>query len=196
MIRRRLLLTAAAAATLATGLAACGDKAKDAPAAATPQAKLSPKDSYEMASKGHGFSTGAVMAANTVYVFFDPACPHCAVLWANSQPLQNRLKFVWMPVALLGMGSLAQGATILHAADPVKAMAENEASVKVKGGGITASQGLTDAQLGKVQANTDLFMKMGAESVPFIVYKNGRTGEFGSLAGSVPTDQLAAMAGV
>lgn len=193
--RRQLLLTAVAAASGSLGLAACSDKPADAPPPA-PAAKPAAKDAYEMAAKGSGFTVGAVMAANTVYVFFDPQCPHCAALWQNAQPLLNRLKMVWIPVGLLGKGSIPQGATILHAPDPVKAMAENEASIMTKGGGITARQDLGDAQLGKVRANTDLFTQMGADSVPFVVYKNARTGEFGSVSGSMSTDQLAGLVGL
>ena len=55
---------------------------------------------------------------------------------------------------------------------------------------------LSDDVLAKVKANTDLFNKIGEESVPLIVYKNGRTGEYGTHAGAVSTEQLAAMAGI
>ena len=63
-------------------------------------------------------------------------------------------------------------------------------------GGITVNPSLGEDVLGKVKANTDLFNRIGAESVPLIVYKNGRTGEYGTHAGAVSTDELAAMAGV
>jgi thiol:disulfide interchange protein DsbG len=66
---------------LQSTLAACGDKA-GAPAPAAPAAKPGAKASYDLATQGHGFATGALMAANTVYVFFDPTCPHCATLIA------------------------------------------------------------------------------------------------------------------
>jgi thiol:disulfide interchange protein DsbG len=201
--RRRFVFTApAAAAALATlGLAACSDKRGEsataaATAASAPAAAPSARTSYELASKGHGFTVGPMMAANTVYVFFDTTCPHCAALWAASRPLLNRLKMVWMPVGLLRHASTLQGATILAAADPSAAMAENEASVLNHGAGITANTNLSDEVLAKVKANTDLFMKLGADSVPLIVYRNAKTGEYGSYAGSVQTGQLAAMAGV
>jgi thiol:disulfide interchange protein DsbG len=62
------------------------------------------------------------MAANTIYVFFDATCPHCARLWADSQVLHNRLKMVWIPVGLL-RGGAEHGAVIMAASDPVAAMA-------------------------------------------------------------------------
>ena len=198
MNRRRLLLTPLALSVAAV-LAACSDKAAEPAAAPTPPAAAKPGagEAYDLAAKqGHGFTIGALMAANTVYVFFDPQCPHCAQLWAASKPLLNRLKMVWMPISLLGSRSAPQGATILSAPDPVAAMNENEMSVIDRKGGIAARDGLGEAELAKVKANTELFQKLGAESVPFIVYRNAANGSFGSHAGTVPAEQLAAMVGL
>jgi thiol:disulfide interchange protein DsbG len=137
-----------------------------------------------------------MMAANTVYVFFDPTCPHCAALWTSAKPLAARLKVVWIPIGYLQRSSAPQGATILAAPDPAAAMSENEASVLERKGGIAVSSALPDAVLDKVKTNTELFRKFGEDSVPLIVFKNGRTGEFGTHAGAVSTDELAAMAGL
>lgn len=191
MQRRHLLLTLAAA------LAACSKNDAAAPAAAAPAAaKPSPADAYALASTGHGFTVGSMMAANTVYVFFDTTCPHCAELWKSSQPLLNRLKIVWMPVGLLRPQSGPQGATILAAADPVAAMNENETSVLARGGGITAAASIPDEISAKVKANTEIFNKLGAESVPLIVYKNAGTGQAGQHAGALDTAGLARLVGL
>jgi thiol:disulfide interchange protein DsbG len=195
MIHRRFVLIFAAAALAAMTLPACSDKSSKAPD--TPAAKLTPRQAYELAASGsHGFTVGQLMAANTVYVFFDPACPHCAALWASSKPLLTKLKIVWIPIGLLQRSSGPQGATILSAADPVAAMTENETSVIERRGGISVSSSLSDEVLAKVKANTELFAKLGAESVPFIMMKNAKTGEYQTHAGSMQTDELAAMAGV
>jgi len=198
LIRRCFVLGGAAALA---GLSACSDKAAESSAgagaaASSAAAKPSARESYELASQGHGFTMGSVMAANTVYVFFDATCPHCAALWASSKPLLTKLKMVWMPIGLLHRSSAPQGATILSAADPAAAMAENEASVLERKGGISVSPTLSDEVLAKVKANTDLFSKLGADSVPLIVFKNAKTGQYGSFSGSLQTDQLAAMVGV
>ena len=197
MNRRRIILTAMASALAAVSVTACGDRqSTDAAAAAPAPAKTSPREAYELAAQASGFTVGPMMAANTVYVFFDATCPHCAALWASSKPLLSKLKMVWIPIGLLQRSSAPQGATILSAPDPTAAMAENEASVLERKGGITVSRSLGDDVLAKVKANTDLFTKLGADSVPFIVYKNAKTGEYGSVTGSVDTGQLAAMAGL
>jgi thiol:disulfide interchange protein DsbG len=198
--RRRFVLTTTGAAVAALALAACSDKTPGDATAATPAtppaAKMPAREAYEAAAGASGFTVGAMMAANTVYVFFDPTCPHCAALWMNAKPLATRLKVVWVPVGFLQRSSAPQGATILSASDPAAAMAENEASVLEHRGGITVAPTLPDAVLDKVKANTELFRRFGEDSVPLIVFKNGRTGEFGTHAGAVSTEQLAAMAGL
>ena len=149
-----------------------------------------------MAAGGNGFAVGPVMAANTVYVFFDPTCPHCAALWEHAKPLAHRVKMVWIPVGWLQRSSEPQAATILSAPDPIAAMTENEASVQQRAGGIAVNRALSDEAVAKVKANTDLFKRIGEESVPLIVYRNGKTGQYGTVAGAEPTEQLAAMVGV
>lgn len=193
-MQRRPLVLGLATLTLAP-LAACSKKDQAAPAAA-PARKLSALEAYALAAKGSGFTIGAVMAANTVYVFFDTTCPHCAELWNASQPLLNKLKMVWLPIGLLRPSSLPQGATILSAADPAKAMSENEASVLQRGGGISVPSSLPDEVVAKVKANTELFRQLDAESVPLIVYRNAQTGQHGMHAGALDTASLAALAGV
>lgn len=193
-MQRRPLVLGLATLALAP-LAACSKKDEAAPAAA-PARKLSALEAYALAAKGSGFTIGAVMAANTVYVFFDTACPHCAELWNASQPLLNKLKMVWMPIGLLRPSSGPQGATILSAADPAKAMSENEASVLQRGGGISVPSSLPDEVVAKVKANTELFRQLDAESVPLIVYRNAQTGQHGMHAGALDTASLAALAGV
>jgi thiol:disulfide interchange protein DsbG len=175
-------------------LIACSETSTSEAQAASP--KLSAQEAHALAKTGHGFSIGAVMAANTVYVFFDTTCPHCAHLWTNAQPLLGRLKMVWMPIGLLRPQSLPQGATILVAPDPVAAMNVNEQSLLNRGGGITANPSLPDEVLAKVKANTEIFRKLGADSVPLIVFRNGKSGEYGQMTGALETAQLAAIAGL
>jgi thiol:disulfide interchange protein DsbG len=164
-----------------------------APSASEPAA---PQNAYTLAATGHGFTTGPIMSAHTVYVFFDTTCPHCAHLWQNAQALGTQLKIVWMPIGLLRPQSLPQGATILGAADPAAKMAENEASVVNHGNGITATVSPDDAVVAKVKANTELFNKFNADSVPLIVFRNAKTGEVGQHAGAVDAAQLLAFAGL
>ncbi len=200
MTSRRSLTLALGAIALSplAALTACSKNDPAAsPAAAAPSGrKPNGIEAYAIAQRGSGFGVGAMMAANTVYVFFDPTCPHCAELWQASQPLLGRLKMVWMPIGLLRPQSGPQGAAILSAPDPVKAMNEHEASVLQRGGGISVPSGLSDEVLQKVKDNTELFRQLQAESVPLIVYRNAQSGQHGMHAGALDTAALAALAGV
>ena len=144
----------------------------------------------------HGFTVGTVMAANTAYVFFDTTCPHCAHLWQAAQPLLGQLKMVWIPIGLLRPQSGPQGVAILGAADPAAAMKENEASVITGGAGITASGTPDPVLLEKVQANTELFKRLGADSVPLLLFRNAKTGQAGRQEGALETAALAALLGL
>ena len=190
-MNRRQFSLAPAAALAAFAFTACTERS----AQAAP-AKLPGKQAYELAATGNGFTIGPVMAANTVYVFFDTTCPHCAHLWESARPLLGKLKMVWMPVGYLRPQSTTQGATILSAADPVAAMTENETRLMARQGGISVPANLSEAALAKVKANTEIFGKLGSDSVPLIVFRNARTGEFGTETGAASTDQLAAMVGL
>jgi thiol:disulfide interchange protein DsbG len=168
----------------------------DATAPASAAAPAAAQNLYTLAAGGSGFSVGPMMSAHTVYVFFDPTCPHCAHLWANSQSVTKQLKIVWIPIGFLRPQSLPMAATILAAKDPVAAMTENETSVAGGGRGIAPAATLDEAAAAKVKANTELFNRFNAESVPLIVFRNGKTGEVGQHAGAVEGAQLLAFAGL
>lgn len=148
-----------------------------------------------VAAQAKGFTAGSLMAANTVYVFFDPQCPHCGRLWEASLPLQKKVKFVWIPVGIINASSTAQGAALLSAANPVELMSEHEASLLAGKGGISASASATTAVEQAIKANTQLLNSFGAESVPFIVAQNPTNGQTVSREGSMSTAALAEFLG-
>ena len=184
---RALLLPALAA--LALGLAGCKDSPKPEQASAAKAA--SEGVSVEaLAAEAKGFSVGPAMAARTVYVFFDPQCPHCAALWMAAKPLKSQARFVWIPVGLLNPTSTTQGAALLAAADPATAMDQHEASMAAKQGGITP-QGDIETQRAQVAANTALMNRYGFGGVPVIVGKHAATGALVVKEGALPTPELA-----
>lgn len=182
----------AAISCVALLLGACSQK--DTPSAAKPAKQE--VSVQAVAAQAKGFTVGAVMSANTVYVFFDPQCPHCGHLWQASTPLHKKAKFVWIPVAWINASSLSQGAALLTAANPLDLMTEHEASLLAGKGGISAPSGVgSDIEL-SIKANTKLLNGLGAESVPFIVVKNARTGETISRDGAMTTADLANFIGI
>jgi thiol:disulfide interchange protein DsbG len=92
--------------------------------------------------------------------------------------------------------SAKQGATILAAADPKAAMTENETRLMNRQGGITVDPNLPEAALNKVKANTAIFEKLGANSVPLVLFRNARSGTYAARSGSAETVQLVAMFGL
>ncbi|WP_210545903.1 thioredoxin fold domain-containing protein [Rhodoferax sp. PAMC 29310] len=178
------------AATLA--LAACSPQDT-----ATSAVAAKPAQPFEaVAAQGKGFTAGSMMSANAVYVLFDPQCPHCGHLWQASLPLQSKVKFVWIPVAIMNAKSAPQGAALLAAADPVNAMTEHEQSILAGTGGSSASANIPDELAQSIKANTALFNSLGVESVPYVLAKNLRTGQLVSRNGAMDTAALAEFIGL
>ncbi|MFW2355455.1 DsbC family protein [Hydrogenophaga sp.] len=149
-----------------------------------------------LAAQGKGFTAGALMSANPVYVLFDPQCPHCSHLWEASLPLHSKVKFVWLPVSLLNARSTPQGAAIMTAANPVEAMTAHEKSLLAGQGGTSASASIAPEVEAAIKANTVLLDRLGATSVPYVVGKNQRTGEVVTSAGSLSTEALGNLLGL
>ncbi len=180
-------------AALVLGLSACSpqDSADDK----TPMAK--PALPYEaVAAQGTGFTAGAMMSANAVYVLFDPQCPHCGHLWEASVPLHSKVKWVWIPVAFINAKSGPQGAALLSAGNPAVLMAEHEKSILAGGGGVSAIAAAPMEINKAIKKNTQLFNSLGVESVPYIVAKNLRTGQVVTHTGALSTAALAEFLGV
>lgn len=194
MITRRLSL--ALLATSALGLMACSkeDAASGQPAAA---ALIDPAQAYDTVSReAKGFTAGAMMSAHTVYVLFDPQCPHCSHLWESSLPLQTKVKFVWAPVAIIGPKSLPQGAALMQAANPVETMTAHEKSLLAGQGGMSASASIPAEVEATIKANTALLDRLGADSVPFIVARHAGSGQVITRAGSMDTAGLSSWLGM
>jgi thiol:disulfide interchange protein DsbG len=152
---------------------------------------------YEtIAAQAKGFTAGALMSANTVYVMFDPQCPHCGHLWEASAPLQSRVKFVWVPVSIINAKSRTQGAALLAASNPVEAMTAHEKSILAGGGGMSASSDVPPEIEQAIKTNTSLFNGLGADSVPYILARHAKTGLVVSNAGAMDTQALAVFIGV
>jgi thiol:disulfide interchange protein DsbG len=146
-------------------------------------------------AQAKGFSVGVPMSARTVYVFFDPQCPHCTALWEAAKPLKNQIRFLWIPVGILNPSSAAQGATILATHDPEAAMDAHEASMKANAGGISASRDI-EVQKAAVTQNTQLLNRFGFASIPTIVATHAQTGATITNEGAMSTTALASFLGL
>jgi thiol:disulfide interchange protein DsbG len=194
MTTRRLALSLLVATPL--WLAACSKTPDDAAGAPAASSIETPQAFDALAAEAKGFTAGALMSTQTVYVLFDPQCPHCSHLWEASLPLHSKLKFVWAPVALLGPKSLPQGAALMQAANPVEAMTAHEKSLLAGQGGSAASASIPADIEAAIKANTLLLNRLGAESVPYIVARNATSGLVVAKAGSMDTAALAEFLGL
>jgi thiol:disulfide interchange protein DsbG len=149
-----------------------------------------------VSAQAKGFAVGALMSTNIVYVFFDPQCPHCGHLWEASAPLHKKVKFVWIPVRMINATSLAQGAAIMSAANPGALMTEHEASLLAGKGGISASSSISAETEQAINTNTQMLNSFGAESVPFVVARNQKTGQTVSREGALTTADLTEFLGL
>lgn len=198
-LRRSLLLAALAAPGLM--LAACGQantpsaSAGSAGAAPASQDNAAPVTLQEIGLRANGFSVGKTDMP-PVYIFFDPQCGHCAKLWNNLRELHASAHFKWIPVAILNRASLTQGATLLSAADPLAAMNEHEASMQARGGGISASSSVNDETKAKIESNTQLFTRLQAGGVPFMIGRHASASEIVTRGGAMPAADVAAAFGL
>jgi thiol:disulfide interchange protein DsbG len=166
-----------------------------APSAAAPAAQAG--SSYDLlATKGKGFTVGALMSAQPVYVLFDPQCPHCGRLWQASLPLHGKVKFVWIPISFNPTKSLPQGAALLGAVNPVETMTAHEQSLLAGTGGMAASADVPDELKQAINNNTQLLNQLGVDSVPFLLGKHRKTGDIVSFNGAMETAALANLLGV
>ena len=182
-------------------LASACSKSND-PAAADADAKtLAPspiagdKAFDAVAQRATGFATGPA-EGRTVYVLFDTQCPHCGDLWEAAKPLRDKVRMVWIPVRLLGPRSREQGAALLAASDPVRAMDEHEKSRRADGKGIEAPSGLDPSFYKKMTANTQLFVDLGQGSVPLMVWRQPLSGKTLMTTGAMPTSELTKVLGL
>lgn len=195
--RRRLLGLAATLSAAVLTSPARAQAPAAAPAAAP--APLPPPDARAMLEQfeksGRGFDMRpGVKAATTVYVVFDPQCPWCAKFWDSAKPIAERVRFVWLPVAVLNPRSEPQGAAILASANPVETMEANEAQLP-KGGLPIDTLAPPMAAREDVWSNSRIYRRTGGRTVPFAVYRDAQ-GQAATIPGYLPPEELKKVLGL
>lgn len=199
MKSRKLISSLAVALSMLLALAGCGKTPSNATQsqAASQAARVPASAIYDtVAAKATGFTIGNMMATRVVYVMFDPQCPHCGRLWQTVKPLLGQIRMVWTPVRFSGELSGRQGAVLLSAKDPVAEMDAHERSLDAKQSGLVPPSDISSELVAKVTANTSLMQEIGADSVPFMVYKNPVTGQSASFEGAAETADLKKLFGL
>lgn len=110
---------------------------------------------------------------HAVYVFFDPNCPSCALLYRNTRALiaPHDLQLRWVPVAIVNATSAGKAAAILEAADPSAALRENKEaySGELYAGGI-AERIAADETERRLRANEALLEQLDIPVVPSMLF--------------------------
>jgi len=132
-----------------------------------PATPIDPEALLKLARQAHGFSINTGKQEIAAYVFFDPLCAHCADVWraANSEQVTHRTH--WIPVAGR-KASLDAVAAILASADPAKALAMHEDSLRDGGPGIAVLGNISKAVKDQIEGNRNLFSATKIGRVPVI----------------------------
>ncbi len=117
--------------------------------------------------------------ARVVYVFFDPNCPSCQLLYKNLRSFigSHDLQLRWIPVAVVDATSLGKAAAILQAPDPLTALRRNEEhyDAQTYAGGIAEDIPSAETER-KLGANERLLNGLDIPVVPSMLFagKAGR----------------------
>lgn len=110
---------------------------------------------------------------HVVYIFFDPNCPSCALLYRNLRTLieSHHLQLRWIPVAVVNATSLGKAAAILEAPDPVAALRDNEEHYhgETYSGGIEEQLPSAESEQ-KLRANERLLNGLDIPVVPSLLF--------------------------
>lgn len=128
-----------------------------------------PKATWVAQGQGH----------HVLYVFFDPNCGYCPMLYKNLQPLiaPHDLQLRWIPVAMLDATSLGKAAAILQAKDPKAALDYNEAHYNTEAyTGSIPEEIPSAATEARLRANEVLLNQVGIPVVPTMLFQ-AKSGE-------------------
>ncbi|MBI3576200.1 MAG: thioredoxin fold domain-containing protein [Gammaproteobacteria bacterium] len=115
-----------------------------------------------------------------VYIFFDPNCPACQLLYRHLRTLiePHDLQVRWVPVAVVNATSAGKAAAILQAPDPLAALRHNEERYhgETYSGGIEEDIPTAETQQ-KLRTNERLLDRLDIPVVPTMLFtdKDRRT---------------------
>ncbi len=110
---------------------------------------------------------------NFLYVFLEPNCSYCHLVWKALQPYMTAgLQVRWVPVAFLSDNSMGKAAALLEAEDPTAAVNAHEQ--RFQNGGIDGLTAPAPQTLAKLDANSVLMQSLGIRGTPAIVHRDGQ----------------------
>lgn len=190
---KKVLIQSLVAAALSMTLVGCGQSTSTVNEPKTSASLLNPAfdnlpTMLRVKNQAHYMTEGPLMASKEIFVFFDPQCPHCANLYLAFEELNSQVKVNWIPVGALGPISEKAGAEMLASSEPLVELKKHAIIVS---SGKRLSPGLSsDSEaITKVKANTELFMKLGINSVPAVLMTDAN-GKFVQKIGFIPSAEV------
>ncbi|WP_321881656.1 thioredoxin fold domain-containing protein [Paraburkholderia bannensis] len=132
---------------------------------------------------------------STLYVFMDPNCIFCHLVWKALQPYEAAgLQVHWIPLGFLKPDSAGKAAALLQSKNSAALLKELEThySEKDEEGGIAPLAQIPATAQAQIDRNTQLFQDLGFQGTPTIIYQ-GSGGRWADLDG-VP--RLGTLAGI
>lgn len=140
---------------------------------------------------------GAAKPTSVIYVFVDPNCPYCHLMWRAVQPYEKAgLQVRWIPVATLGPTSMPKAIGVLAAADRTAAfrlMEQNHGKPWKPDPGKTERS--HPAIAASIRANGELMERFGIAGTPGIVWRD-REGKVQVKSGMPRLPELPAITGL
>ena len=112
-------------------------------------------------------------AKGSLYVFVDPNCPFCHMLWLGLQPYTAAgLQVHWIIVGFLHEDSAGKAAALLTATDKVATLTSSQANFQA--GGLKPLESIPEATAAQLKDNLALMHEFGFKGVPGIVYQDAK----------------------
>ncbi|WP_084687974.1 thioredoxin fold domain-containing protein [Paraburkholderia oxyphila] len=174
------LITAGALSTLGALAAPASSMAADEPAWLPATAATQ----FQSASAIVEGASGANVKS-TLYVFMDPNCIFCHLVWKALQPYEAvGLQVHWIPMGFLKPDSAGKAAALLQSKNSAALLKELEThySEKDESGGIAPLTSIPPAAQAQLDSNMKLFQDLGFQGTPTIIYQ-GSGGRWADLDG-------------
>ncbi len=122
---------------------------------------------------------------STLYVFMDPNCIFCHLVWKALQPYEAAgLQVHWIPIGFLKPDSAGKAAALLQSKNSAALLKELEThySEKDESGGIAPLAHIPPIAQTQINRNLQLFQDLGFNGTPTIIYQ-GSGGRWADLDG-------------
>ncbi|WP_322106201.1 thioredoxin fold domain-containing protein [Paraburkholderia sp. J41] len=182
----RTLIAAAAVSMTVSAMAADGPEPSWLPATAATR--------FQGASAIVEGASGANVKS-TLYVFMDPNCIYCHLVWKALQPYEAAgLQVHWIPMGFLKPDSPGKAAALLEAKDGAALLKQLEThySEKDESGGIAPLANISFNDQTRLNANAQLFQDLGFDGTPTLIYR-GSGGRWADISGLPKLSQLPGM---